>query len=68
MSEVQKHHEIPASKFNKRTLAKLAKKGLFIVWSYWMPGNDGSFANGETGYQLSNGQVRTHLQVLELAK
>lgn len=68
MSAVQNHHEITASKFNKRTLAKLAKKGLFLVWSYWMPGKYGSFANGETGYQLSNGQVRTHLEVLELAK
>jgi len=61
------HHSIAASAFSKSTLRKLAKAGLFIVSATFIPGADGSYANGESAYVLSNGQIKSYLEVLKLA-
>jgi hypothetical protein len=61
------HHDIASSAFSKSTLRKLAKAGIFIVSATWIPGTDGSYANGESAYLLSNGQMKSFLQVLALA-
>lgn len=61
------HHSIASANFSKKTLAKLTKSGLFIVSSTFIPGTDGSFANGECAYLLSDGTMKTFLQVLALA-
>ena len=61
------HHSIASANFSKKTLNKLAKAGLFIVSSTWIPGADGSYANGESAYVLSNGQMKSFLGVLKLA-
>lgn len=65
------HHQIPARHFRAATLRNLAKKGVFIVGMTTIPGEDGSFANGSTGYQIWDGQtsrIVQFLKVLELAK
>jgi hypothetical protein len=65
------NHPIPSSHFSKKTLKALNQKGIYIIGSTYVPGPDGSFANGDTGYMLSDnetGKVRTFLQVLEMAK
>ena len=61
------HHKIAASHFNKKTLRSLSKKGIFLVQSTWVPDIDGNYSNGMTAYVLSNGQMKTYLQVLALA-
>jgi len=61
------HHFIASSAFSKSTLRKLAKAGIFIVSATWIPGTDGSYANGESAYILSNGQMKSFLDVLKLA-
>lgn len=61
------HHPIASANFSKKLLNKLAKCGLFIVSSTWIPGADGSYANGESAYMLSDGTMKTFLQVLALA-
>lgn len=56
--------------FNSKTLKALTTKGIAIISSTWLPGLDGSFANGCTGYILDdNGtqRIRTYTQVQELA-
>lgn len=56
--------------FNRKIIATLNARGIFFHGSTWLPGPDGSFANGETGYQLDdNGthRVRTYRQVSEMA-
>jgi hypothetical protein len=68
---MNKHNEIPASHFNKTTLKGLTSKGIRIASMTYIPGNDGKFANGFTGYILDDngtGRVRSFLEVLELAK
>jgi hypothetical protein len=64
---INKHHHIASASFSKRTLNKLAKANLFIVSSTWIPGTDGTFANGESAYLLSDGSLNSFLKVLELA-
>lgn len=62
------HHPIAGSKFSSATLCRLAKKKVFIVTATWIPGADGSFANGESAFLLSDGTTRTFLEVLAIAK
>lgn len=65
------HHPIPARHFNARTLRALTKKGIAIIGATCLPNSVGSFAGGETGYNLDDngtGRVRTYLEVLALAK
>jgi hypothetical protein len=62
------HHPIAGSKFSNATLRRLAKKNLFLVSSTWIPGADGSFVNGESAFLLSDGTMRSFLQVLAIAK
>jgi hypothetical protein len=57
--------------FNRKLVAALNKRGVFFVGSTWVPGADGSCANGETAYELDdNGMscLRTYAQVKEMAK
>jgi len=61
------HHKIAASHFSKKTLRALSKKGIFLIQSTWVPDIDGSYANGMTAYALSNGQMKSYLEVLALA-
>lgn len=56
--------------FRKTTIRRLADRGITVLGSVCVPGNDGSFANGETAYRLDdNGthRIRTFLQVLAIA-
>lgn len=56
--------------FNRKTVSDLGKKGISIVGCTWVPGADGSFANGERAYQLDDCgtmRIRTFTQVLALA-
>lgn len=44
-------HTAPAAKdFSVKVRNTLARRGIAIVGSTWLPGTDGSFANGERGY------------------
>ncbi len=55
--------------FNRKTVSALGKKGISIVGTLWVPGIDGTYANGERAYQLDdNGtsRIRTFLEVLAL--
>ena len=64
MSTYEKH-------FSRPTIVMLRKKGISIIGATWLPGEDGSYANGETGYELNNNgqhQIRTYLQVIDMAK
>lgn len=61
------HHTIAASAFSKSILRKLSKAGIFIVSATFIPGMDGSYANGESAYVLSKGTTATYLEILKLA-
>ena len=67
IKKMNTHHKIAASHFNKKTLRALSKKGIFLIQSTWVPDIDGSYANGMTAYVLSNGQMKSYLEVLALA-
>ena len=61
------HHPIAGSKFSTATLRRLAKKNLFLVSATWITGADGSYANGETAFLVSDGRMLTVLEVLKAA-
>jgi hypothetical protein len=61
------HHPIAGSKFSNATLRRLAKKNLFLVSATWIAGADGSYANGETAFLVSDGRMLTLLEVLKSA-
>lgn len=61
------HNLFAAKDFSKRTLKALANKGLFVVGIQLLPGDDGSWANAETGYVLADGTIQTFLNVLDLS-
>ena len=64
------HHHISSKDFSKVTLRKLAKLNIYVIGSTWLPGNDGSYANGMTGYELDDngcGKVRTFMGVLAMS-
>lgn len=68
---MSKHHEIAGSHFSKKTLKALSKRGITVVSATYVPGTDGSYANGESAYMLDDngtGRMRSFLQVLEMAK
>jgi len=65
--KMNKHHEISAASFSAKTLKALAKKGLFLASSTFIPGPDGSFANGESAFLLSDGRLLTWIQVYKMA-
>lgn len=57
--------------FSAPTRTMLRKKGIAIIGATWLPGENGSYANGETGYILNNNgqqQIRTYLGVIDMAK
>ena len=65
------HNAAAASHFNAATRRSLAKKGIALVSLTFVPGEGGSFLNGETAYLLDDngiGRVRTFLGVLDAAK
>lgn len=56
--------------FSKAVRTSLKNKGIMIITTTWLPGTDGSYANGERGYVLNdNGteRLRTYMQVKALA-
>lgn len=58
------------SNFSRTTIARLAKRGIRIVGMTVIPDANGSYANGDTGYNLDNQgqyQVKTFSEVLALA-
>jgi hypothetical protein len=64
MSDYEKH-------FSRPTIVMLRKKGITIIGATHLPDEKGSYANGETGYELNNNgqyQIRTYLQVIDMAK
>jgi|688.fasta_scaffold116117_5 hypothetical protein len=64
-------YEYAVGKFGKRIVNKLAKKGVKIISAQNMPGADGSYANGETGYMVDDngtGRLLSALQVLKMAE
>ncbi len=57
--------------FSKTTQKHLAAIGIKVIGTTFIPGPDGSFANGERAYQLDdNGtmRIRTFAEVLEMAE
>lgn len=58
------HHPIASRCFSSRTLRNLAKAGLFVISSTWIPGPDGTFLSGESAYLLSDGRLVRFLDVL----
>lgn len=61
---------IASRDFSVKTIRALAKKWVQVVSKTWLPGPDGSFANGETGYLIDDngtGRMKTFLEVLKIA-
>lgn len=57
--------------FTAKTRNALARKGIVIMNATFIPGEDGSFANGHRAYNVSDngcGRVWTFAQVMEAAK
>lgn len=56
--------------FSKTVRTALKNKGITFIGTTWLPGADGTFANGERGYLLNdNGtqRIRAYLDVVALA-
>ena len=63
--------QIVASRFNRKTIRALAKKGITIIDTTWLPDEKGDFTKGCSGYVLNdNGtqRVRMYLDVLAMAR
>lgn len=63
------HHHIASKDFNKRTLAKLAKLGVFVIGWVSIPHPVQGYCNAERAYALNNNgthQVRSITEVLGL--
>lgn len=61
--------EYAVSKFGKRVVNKLARKGITVMSAHQLPGERGDFT-GEVGYMLNDngtGKMRSYLQVVEMA-
>lgn len=57
--------------FSRKTLTALARKGIEVLGATFVPGSDGSFANGDRAYKVNDngcGRVLTFTQVLEAAR
>ena len=57
--------------FSSKTRNALARKGITVLTVTFIPGSDGSFANGERAYNVSDngcGRVWTFAQVMEAAQ
>lgn len=57
--------------FSSKTRNTLARKGITVLTATFIPGSDGSFANGERAYNVSDngcGRVWTFAQVMEAAQ
>ena len=59
--------QIVTRAFGSKVVRALAKKGLTVVDSKTIPGKDGSYANGDTAYQLSDGRMLL-LDVIAIAE
>ena len=60
----------PLCRFNRSTVKALNARGIRVLGATWVPGADGTYANGETAYNLDDngtGRVRSFLEVLALA-
>ena len=65
-------HTAPVAKdFSVAVRNTLARRGMLIVGSTWLPGTDGSFANGERGYIIDDcgtQRIRTYADLAAYAK
>jgi hypothetical protein len=64
---MNKHHPISAASFSSKTLRALAKKGLYLVSSTFVPAPGGDFTNGESAYIISDGRLLRWMDVYNLA-
>lgn len=62
------HHPIPATHFSKRTLRALAAMGIFIISAQAVPAFSGDTYFQGTAYMLTNGQMRSFLEVIAIAE
>lgn len=70
MTTTKTVHHFSARNFSAANRRALTKKGITILRSMNLPGEDGSYANGILGYELNdNGtsRIRTHLEVIAIA-
>lgn len=66
------NHKTSAHKdFNMAVRRTLARASITVIGSTWLPGPDGSYANGERGYQLCDrstgvdtGKIRSYSDIL----
>lgn len=66
MSSIQ---QIAISHFGRKTVKDLAKKKIELIDLTFLPGENGDFTTGQTGYVLDNNgqsQVRLYLEVLKM--
>jgi hypothetical protein len=64
------HHPIASKDFSRKTLGQLARKAIAVAGATFVPGADGSYANGERAYALvvdGCQYLRSHAQVLTCA-
>lgn len=57
--------------FSAKTRNALARKGIVVLNATFIPGEDGTFANGRRAYNVNDngcGRVWTHSQVMECAQ
>lgn len=57
--------------FNKSTVRALTRRGVTLQGICNLPGDDGSYANGVRGYQLSDngtGRILLHGEVLAMVR
>lgn len=67
MTNTKVKHTAPAAKdFSVKVRNTLARRGIAIVGSTWLPGPGGDFANGERGYVLDDcgtQRIRTYAEL-----
>lgn len=69
-SSGRRKNHLSAKDFDRSLVSALNKRGIYFYDSTWLPGQGGSFANGERGYILDdNGtsRIRSYAQVREMA-
>lgn len=57
--------------FSKQIIKNLAKKGIVIIGSTYLPDTNGNFLNGETGYKINdNGtsKIKTYAEIRTLGE
>ena len=60
-------HHFSARDFSRKVRNALTKAGLTVQTSFWIPGPNCDFANGETAYLLSDGRLLRWSDVVRIA-